>query len=1310
MTKLLKKYSFLKLLHRKSIVLLFLLIFINNSDALTRISVKSGNWNNSDTWGCFNCIPKIVDDVVISSGHTVTVTSGKPVVATLTINASGELYQTVELRVKNSLIINGIHTGSGNLLVTGNNALIDGTGTINNSGTLGVNQNVSIKVTCDLTKNFGNVEISNNKALINNGIFRIVNGNLIGGGASSTWINEQNSLLIVGGEVMTTGLLTATAINNTVIYTGGAFQFIKNTSYYNLGINKISSAVARFAGNAIIYNNFTITSGIAEVDPFALSVYGLTNINGRLKLTSATGAKIFNNITIGSSGIFECTASIPVIVNGNIINNGSFISNTGIFSLDGTLMSISGVNNVQFNNLNVNGSYTNNGSVGIKNSFTGPGSFSQGTNSVLALEVVPANFTVTTLNAEATENTVLYNAVVDQQIKIPTAGYYHLNIAGSGTKFPASALIINGNLNISSALDVSLLDFDINLAGNWNNTGIFIPRNARVFFTGANQNIVNPLGETFFNLTLSGTDVKTIDAAITVINDLVINSTLDVSTSAHQINVLRNWNNNGTFVARTGTVVFNGIISQLIGGSALTTFGNINASNPSGVSLSVHSRITGTLNVDQGAFNTTGFNFTLVSNAYGTASIAALITGDVIGDIIMERYLAPGPNDWRFLSSAVSGRTFNDWKDDFIMSGFPGSQYPTYGFVSMYTYNESAPGLYEIGYVGATNITNPITTGKGFWAYIGPTPLTIDVKGPIHKGLISLPVTYTPSSAGASQDGWCMVGNPYPSTINWDAPGWIKTNVANAIYIWNSSNQQYAVYQGGLGINGGSKFIGSSQAFWVQTYGSSPALSLTENVKASNDKFLKTGSTNLNILKFSIEGNSFKDETIINFDASSSLAFEPNLDAKKLFSFNSIVPSITTVADSMDLSINYLPDLFENISIPIKVLTGVSGNHAINIDKSEFSGKFTCIVLEDLVTGTFINLNSTASYSFNLNDTTSAPRFLLHLKPALQNQIKPVSCANYFDGAIKVSGKPGDILNFTWTDASGNTIKTTTGANNDSINDLSPGIYFITVSGTECGSITDSIILVTPDSISSAISYTDASCPSEADGSASVLISGGTPPYSYIWNNGSTQSSIWGLLSGNYEYTVYDSKGCSYTENISINNETLVTAAYTSNKDTVLLSSGGWIDFYNTSFNAQTYLWDFGDGNTSSNENPSHQYTIEGEYQVKLSAYNNLCVESKGSQIVVLDNPTDIANIASNEEELTFIQKNNEIKLIFNLDTQSEAEISVYNIPGQLIFSGSKIKVKNDIITVDISVLNPGIYFISVRTNKTLTSKKIVIL
>jgi len=52
------------------------------------------------------------------------------------------------------------------------------------------------------------------------------------------------------------------------------------------------------------------------------------------------------------------------------------------------------------------------------------------------------------------------------------------------------------------------------------------------------------------------------------------------------------------------------------------------------------------------------------------------------------------------------------------------------------------------------------------------------------------------------------------------------------------------------------------------------------------------------------------------------------------------------------------------------------------------------------------------------------------------------------------------------------------------------------------------------------------------------------------------------------------------------------------------------VTFYNYSVNADSYVWDFGDGSTSTEENPSHYYADEGQYSVVLTATNTSTLES----------------------------------------------------------------------------------------------------
>lgn len=60
------------------------------------------------------------------------------------------------------------------------------------------------------------------------------------------------------------------------------------------------------------------------------------------------------------------------------------------------------------------------------------------------------------------------------------------------------------------------------------------------------------------------------------------------------------------------------------------------------------------------------------------------------------------------------------------------------------------------------------------------------------------------------------------------------------------------------------------------------------------------------------------------------------------------------------------------------------------------------------------------------------------------------------------------------------------------------------------------------------------------------------------------------------------------------------------------------LNFINTSRNSTTYFWDFGDGTTSTQSNPTHQYTLVGTYILKLRASGPSGVDSI-CKLVTLD-------------------------------------------------------------------------------------------
>ena len=99
---------------------------------------------------------------------------------------------------------------------------------------------------------------------------------------------------------------------------------------------------------------------------------------------------------------------------------------------------------------------------------------------------------------------------------------------------------------------------------------------------------------------------------------------------------------------------------------------------------------------------------------------------------------------------------------------------------------------------------------------------------------------------------------------------------------------------------------------------------------------------------------------------------------------------------------------------------------------------------------------------------------------------------------------------------------------------LAAGSYTVTVTDADGCTTTGTVLISEPMALLLTADYTDASCPDVTDATIDLTISGGTPPYNVIWNDGSLTEDRSSITNGIYTVVVTDANGCSANLTVTI--------------------------------------------------------------------------------------------------------------------------------------------------------------------------------
>jgi len=210
------------------------------------------------------------------------------------------------------------------------------------------------------------------------------------------------------------------------------------------------------------------------------------------------------------------------------------------------------------------------------------------------------------------------------------------------------------------------------------------------------------------------------------------------------------------------------------------------------------------------------------------------------------------------------------------------------------------------------------------------------------------------------------------------------------------------------------------------------------------------------------------------------------------------------------------------------------------------------------------------------------------------------TCNGVCDGTATASATGTPNFSFLWQ---------TGGQITPSITGLCAGNYTVQVTDGN-GCITSEPVIITDNTaITAIVSTTEPTCNGDCDGSALVTPNGGIPPYTYSWIGGNaagqTINAVGGLCAGNYTATITDALGCSFIQNVTINEPSLVSVSTSG----VAANCNGSCDGQATATPSggtfpYTYLW------SNSGTTPTITALCAGSYTVNITDFNGCTATS----------------------------------------------------------------------------------------------------
>ncbi len=438
--------------------------------------------------------------------------------------------------------------------------------------------------------------------------------------------------------------------------------------------------------------------------------------------------------------------------------------------------------------------------------------------------------------------------------------------------------------------------------------------------------------------------------------------------------------NNYNTITGVGDLILAGTNSKFV---RLGEVENVETSNSEGILIANYSTINRKLTLSTGYLNSNSYDLILKSDVQGTALVVDN-GGSFFGELIVQRYVE-NISGHHFISSPVANATIDEFTDD--INVIINNTYP-----SIYYYDETIQDDHsEVGWTAPTTLSHPMTPGSGMTVYFNASNgVNLDIKGEFNRGQVCIPLNSTPPIipyvGNCPPDGWNLIGNPYPSPIDFNLLIASATSVENALYVWDPITESYFSYIANVSSPAGfGNIIPSMQAFWVRaTAGSTlcfeDAMRITDPNIVTNDFYKNNNSNNNPLLRVEVNGQNLVSEAVFTFKENATPNFDYKYDARVMGDGVTNDIELASTSNGGLLKINSYPKLqADEVLIPLYTYLKNAGSYQFSISQFDNFGIKDEVYLEDHVLG--VSHELITPYAFSSLANTGTNRFSLRMVP-----------------------------------------------------------------------------------------------------------------------------------------------------------------------------------------------------------------------------------------------------------------------------------------------------------------------------------------